>query len=596
MSRPRAEQAHELGGTAHTAGTCSRPPAEARLPAQPARARRRQPWTEPPEHPEQRPSPSALNPELTDPRLGSRWAPSAQSPTDLRPSSPAAAASSTHLDRTPPRHDHTPPRPDDTDHGPPTTQRPKPTPKRPARTRHHSHPRPPAAGGVGVLSRVGVELPASREASRGKPGLQRRILEPWPWQSSRPHQPDRTTPPPHDIHHQDAQQPHPSPPPGAQETPTSRLLPVEITAGATSSTPTRQVVDAQTPPVIVRLRTNYLGVGDCVTMGRAISKSRNALLTVALGIALSVGFASSAEAAAATNSSPSQVSALRFGSATYVFGKSASSSTITFRNVAAGNSWKTIPGSTAITSGPSAVINGSQVWVFANGSNGQLYYSRSSDLSSWSAWSSLGGSLTGAPAAVTGSPTRSNSIVVAGRNSSNGTYSFRYLQGSSWSSWYSAGSETYTTSPSLTLPFGVPGDTGAWDFTIGGVRSPGTTLYEVGFEVVTSDPLPQGPDRISAVSLRPTNARSNAQTNAQGRDDGVRYYRTYSNTLDIVDFSKPSSAVTVLSTPGVATSGTTNWICAKVTTGGAVSCTTQTVSGGEVSSFTTWVSVGGVVA
>jgi hypothetical protein len=306
--------------------------------------------------------------------------------------------------------------------------------------------------------------------------------------------------------------------------------------------------------------------------------------------------AATATAAAPADTSPSQVSALHFGSSNFVFGKSAASAAVVFRNIAAGNAWKTIPGSVAITSGPAAVINGNQVWVFATATNGQLYYTKSSDLGSWSAWASLGGAFTGAPAAVTGSPTRSNSLLIAGRNSSNGTYSFRYLEGSTWSSWYSAGAEVYTTSPSLSLPFGVPGDGGAWDLAIQGIRSPGTTLYEVGFEVVKTPSLPQGPSRLTAGNLRPTNARSSLATNAQGRDAPLRYYRTFSNTLDWDFYSEPNTAATVLSTPGVATSGVDNWICAKVTASGSVSCTTQKIDGSDVGSYTTWISIGGAVA
>lgn len=303
----------------------------------------------------------------------------------------------------------------------------------------------------------------------------------------------------------------------------------------------------------------------------------------------------SADAAAPTDSSPSQVSALRFNSRTYVFAKSATANSIVYRDIASGNSWKSISGSTP-GSGPAVVVNGSQVWVFATGTNGQLYYTRSSDLATWSTWTSLGGSFVGAPGAVTGSPARSNSLLVGGRNSASGTYSYRYLQGSTWSSWYSAGTETYTTSPSFTLS-GAPGDFVAWSFFIRGVKSPGSNLFEVGVQVSTT-PEDPGPSRVTAGGMSTTNARSGPQSNAQGREN-PSWYRTTSNALDEVPGYGSGPAGSVLSTPGVATDGINNWICAKTTSAGSVSCTTVKFDQNSPTTtfpYTSWVSIGGAVA
>ena len=332
-------------------------------------------------------------------------------------------------------------------------------------------------------------------------------------------------------------------------------------------------------------------------MSRVVrSRVRVLVLAIVSGLLLLPWSISSASAAPPTDTSPSKISVLRSGTTNYVFGKSSSANSIVYRNIAANNSWKTIPGTTSIVSGPSAVINGSQAWVFATGSNGQLYYTKTSDFTTWSAWSSLGGSFVGSPAAVTGSPTRNNSLAVAGRNTTDGTYSFRYLQGATWSSWYSAGPEVYTTSPALTLPFGVPGDFGAWNLSIAGVKSPGASLFEVGFSIDTGT-IDPGPSRVASGGFSgATNARSTLATNAQGRD-GFFWYRTTTNTLSNWP-NRDVASGSVLSTPGVATSGVNNWICVKATTAGAVSCTTQTLdlAINDFGPYAAFVSLGGAVA
>ena len=105
---------------------------------------------------------------------------------------------------------------------------------------------------------------------------------------------------------------------------------------------------------------------------------------------------------------------------------------------AAGLGWSRIGGQLASGTGPAASAqNASSLDVFAEGMNGGLFYT-SSQGSGWSAWDSLGGTLTSSPAVTSRNP---GGLTVFVRGT-DGTVYYRDYVGGSWGPWASIGGQT----------------------------------------------------------------------------------------------------------------------------------------------------------
>jgi len=99
--------------------------------------------------------------------------------------------------------------------------------------------------------------------------------------------------------------------------------------------------------------------------------------------------------------------------------------------------WSSIGGQLVSGTGPAvSTQNANSLDVFAIGTDNALWH-KSMDGSAWSAWHSLGGTLTSSPAAT--SPA-SGVIDVFGRGGNGALYSKQY-SGTSWSNWYKIGGQ-----------------------------------------------------------------------------------------------------------------------------------------------------------
>ncbi len=99
--------------------------------------------------------------------------------------------------------------------------------------------------------------------------------------------------------------------------------------------------------------------------------------------------------------------------------------------------WTSLGGQIASGTGPAVCTSGSSIYVFAQGTNGELY--QKTWTGSWSGWQSLGGSLTSSPAAGS---TSAGVIDVFERGTDGALWQQTTTNGgSSWSGWTSLGGQ-----------------------------------------------------------------------------------------------------------------------------------------------------------
>jgi len=151
-----------------------------------------------------------------------------------------------------------------------------------------------------------------------------------------------------------------------------------------------------------------------------------------------------------TDVSPSQVaSVVSQDGNTTVFARG-TDSRIWFRTDLGGSwsEWSAVPGGTAVTSGPAAVAVGGFVYVVARGPRNEALYQLanltfgSGQPQTWNVnWTSLGGSLTSAPAIAS----VGDSLSVVGRGGDGATWQrFRDASDGTWSSWVSLGGYAFS--------------------------------------------------------------------------------------------------------------------------------------------------------
>ena len=165
------------------------------------------------------------------------------------------------------------------------------------------------------------------------------------------------------------------------------------------------------------------------------------------------------------------------------------------------------PGSTVVASGWVFDAGGNHLEAFTKGTGGALYHATDIDLGGWSSWTSLGGTLTSAPAAVSWG---TNRIDVFARGTDNALW-HRWFSGGAWSAGWESLGGTLTSAPTVSSwangrldVFAAGTDHELWHRWFGGAWSGWETLGGV----VNFDPaaVSWGPNRIDTFARGTDNA------------------------------------------------------------------------------------------